>query len=55
MADPAYATNDTSVSTFGPTWFMRWSRSLGLTLSFAGDPDPPKWIMDLCQVSATSD
>ena len=47
MADPAYQTKDTFVTKFGPTWLFRWSKSKGLDLSFAGDADPPKWVMDL--------
>lgn len=47
MADPAYQTRDTVVSTFGPTWLWRWSKSLGMNISFKDDPDPPKWVMDL--------
>ena len=47
MADPAYATKDTYVTKYGPTWLMRWSLSKGLDVSFRGDPDPPKWVMDL--------
>jgi peptidoglycan/xylan/chitin deacetylase (PgdA/CDA1 family) len=47
MADPAYQTKDTLVSNYGPTWFFRWSKSKGLKLDFSGDPDPPKWVMDL--------
>lgn len=47
MADPAYQTKDTMVTKFGPTWLWRWSRSKGMDLDFAGDPDPPKWVMDL--------
>lgn len=47
MADPAYATKDTYVNKYGPTWFFRWSKSKGLDLDFSGDPDPPKWVMDL--------
>ena len=47
MADPAYQTKDTLVSKFGPTWFFRWSKSKGLDLDFSGDPEPPKWVMDL--------
>ena len=46
MADPAYATKDTVVSTFGPTWLWRWSKSLGLNVSFKEDPDPPAWILE---------
>jgi peptidoglycan/xylan/chitin deacetylase (PgdA/CDA1 family) len=47
MSDPAYQTKDTYVTKYGPTWFMRWSQSKGLDVSFRGDPDPPKWVMDL--------
>jgi peptidoglycan/xylan/chitin deacetylase (PgdA/CDA1 family) len=47
MADPAYQTVDTVVSERGPTWLWRWSRSLGLNISFKDDPDPPEWVMDL--------
>ena len=47
MADPAYATTDTYVNNYGPTWLFRWSKSKGLNLDFSGDPDPPKWVMDL--------
>ena len=47
MSDPAYETKDTYVNKFGPTWFVRWSKSKGMNLDFSGDPDPPKWVMDL--------
>ena len=47
MSDPAYETKDTYVSQRGPTWFFRWSKSKGMNLDFSGDPDPPKWVMDL--------
>ncbi|HKP82068.1 MAG TPA: polysaccharide deacetylase family protein [Pyrinomonadaceae bacterium] len=47
MADAAYQTKDTMVTKFGPTWLWRWTRSKGMDLDFAGDPDPPKWVMDL--------
>lgn len=47
MSDPAYQTKDTYISKWGPTWFFRWSRSKGMDLDFSGDPDPPKWVMDL--------
>ena len=40
MADPAYRTPDTLVSTSGPTWLWRWNKSLGVNAIFAGDPDP---------------
>ena len=47
MADAAYQTKDTMVTKSGPTWLWRWTKSKGMDLDFAGDPDPPKWVMDL--------
>lgn len=47
MADPAYQTKVTYVTKGGPTWLWRWTKSKGMDLDFAGDPDPPKWVMDL--------
>ncbi|MGE5833987.1 MAG: polysaccharide deacetylase family protein [Acidobacteriota bacterium] len=47
MADPAYRTPDTLVSDRGPTWLWRWMKSLGMNVSFAGDPDVPAWVTDL--------
>ncbi|MEO6723987.1 MAG: polysaccharide deacetylase family protein [Blastocatellia bacterium] len=47
MADAAYQTKDTLVSDRGPTWLWRWSKSLGLNISFKDDPDPPQWVMEL--------
>ena len=45
MADAAYATPDTMVSTYGPTWFWRWARTLGIRLSAEGDPEVPAWVL----------
>ena len=47
MNDPAYQTKDADVSKFGPSWLVRWSRSLGKKVSFSDDPEPPQWVMDL--------
>jgi peptidoglycan/xylan/chitin deacetylase (PgdA/CDA1 family) len=47
MADPAYRTRDDAVTTYGPTWLWRWTRSLGLNLSFKDDPEPPQWVKAL--------
>ena len=47
MADPAYQTPDTWVGNKGPTWLWRWMKSKGMTLSFAADPEPDKWVVDL--------
>jgi peptidoglycan/xylan/chitin deacetylase (PgdA/CDA1 family) len=47
MADPAYRTPDPFVTAYGPTWFWRWARSLGINVSAAGDPEVPAWVMEL--------
>ena len=47
MSDPAYATKDTLVTTFGPTWLWRWRKSMGKNISFRDDPEPPPWVVDL--------
>jgi peptidoglycan/xylan/chitin deacetylase (PgdA/CDA1 family) len=47
MADPAYQTKDIFVTKFGPSWLFRWTKSKGMDVDFGGDPDPPKWVMDL--------
>jgi peptidoglycan/xylan/chitin deacetylase (PgdA/CDA1 family) len=47
MADPAYQTKDTYVTKFGPSWLFRWMKSKGMDVDFEGDPDPPKWVMEL--------
>jgi peptidoglycan/xylan/chitin deacetylase (PgdA/CDA1 family) len=41
MADPAYQTPDTHVSAFGPTWLVRWARSLNKTVSYKDEPEMP--------------
>ncbi len=47
MSDPVYETRDSWVGKNGPTWIWRWMKSKGMNVSFAEDPDPPKWVMDL--------
>jgi peptidoglycan/xylan/chitin deacetylase (PgdA/CDA1 family) len=47
MSDPAYRTGDTLVTKSGPTWLWRWVKSKGMAISFAADPDPPDWVMNL--------
>ena len=44
MRDQAYRTPETWVGRAGPTWLFRWARSLGKTVSFAGEPEPPQWL-----------
>lgn len=45
MREDAYSTRDTWVGDSGPTWLFRWSRSLGKTVSFADEPEPPAWVV----------
>lgn len=47
MADPAYQTKVTYITKHGPTWFFRWAKSKDMKLDFSGDPDPPKWVLDI--------
>jgi peptidoglycan/xylan/chitin deacetylase (PgdA/CDA1 family) len=47
MKDPAYQTRDTLVTKYGPTWLWRWMKSKGQNVSFADDPEPPQWVLDL--------
>ena len=47
MSDPAYQTKDTYVSKAGPSWLWRWMKSKGMSISFEGDPEPPRWVTDL--------
>lgn len=53
MNDPAYQTKDNDVSKFGPSWLVRWARSLGMNVSFEGDPEPPQWVLDLYQQASS--
>ena len=45
MKDPAYQTRDTLISRSGPSWLWRWMKSKGMNLRFAGDPEPPQWVV----------
>lgn len=47
MADPAYQTKDSLVTTHGPSWLWRWMKSLGLNVSFKDDPEPPQWVVEM--------
>ena len=46
MRDPAYATPDDYVGRFGPSWLHRWRVAKQMPWRMAGEPDPPKWVMD---------
>jgi len=48
MRDPAYQTQDTYVTKFGPSWLWRWMVSKEMKVSFKDDPEPPQWVIELC-------
>lgn len=41
---PAYRTEDTLATKYGPSWLWRWVMSKELNVSFRGDPEPPDWV-----------
>jgi peptidoglycan/xylan/chitin deacetylase (PgdA/CDA1 family) len=49
MEDKAYQTPDPFVGNFGPSWLHRWGLSRGLKNVMKGEPEVPKWVMDLYQ------
>ncbi|MCF6358068.1 MAG: hypothetical protein L3J54_09710, partial [Draconibacterium sp.] len=55
MQHPAYNTVDDLVTSFGPSWLWRWTRSMNLNVSFRGDPEPPEWILELFEESYSSE
>lgn len=55
MTDPVYATQDTLLTTHGPTWLFRWMKSIGKNISFRGDPEPPQWVTDLYRAARRAD
>lgn len=55
MQHPAYNTEDKLVTSFGPSWLWRWTKSMELDVSFRGDPEPPEWILKLFEESISSE
>jgi len=47
MKDPAYATADEFVGTYGPSWLHRWRVAKKLPSRMTDEPDPPQWVVDL--------
>lgn len=47
LADPAWATPDGYVGRSGPSWLHRFAVTLGAPSRMAGEPDPPRWVLDL--------
>ena len=43
--DPAYASPDGYIGRAGPSWLLRWARSLRIRTSVGGQPDPEPWLL----------
>lgn len=55
MQHEAYKTSDDLVTAYGPSWLWRWNKSLGLGISFRGDPEPPDWVLEMFESSSVTD
>ncbi len=55
MQHPAYSTTDKLVTSYGPSWLWRWSKSMEMDVSFRGDPEPPDWILEMFEESNSSE
>jgi peptidoglycan-N-acetylglucosamine deacetylase len=51
MRDKAYATPDVYVGKTGPSWLLRWSRSMAPASNFRADPEVPDWVSALYQAA----
>lgn len=49
MSDAAFATPDTWVGRFGPSWLYRWARAAGKKVSDSTEPELPTWMRELYQ------
>jgi peptidoglycan/xylan/chitin deacetylase (PgdA/CDA1 family) len=47
LADEAWRTPDEYVGPRGPSWLYRFRVAKGLPLGLDGEPDPPKWVLEL--------
>jgi peptidoglycan/xylan/chitin deacetylase (PgdA/CDA1 family) len=47
LADEAWRAPDEYVGPRGPSWLYRFRVAKGLPLGLEGEPDPPKWVLDL--------
>jgi hypothetical protein len=47
LEDKAYQTRDDYIGINGPSWLHRWTVALGLKMTLALEPDPPKWVLDM--------
>lgn len=53
MRDPAYARPDDYHGRYGPSWLHRWAMAEHKPKTFyAGEPEVPKWVMDLAGVDS---
>ena len=53
LADPAYRREDGYTGAYGPSWIHRWAIAEQRPREFfAGEPETPRWVMDLAGVEA---
>jgi len=51
-ADPAYQMDDTYTGALGTSWIFRWAKTQGRPDTFYfGEPQTPRWVVDLAGVS----
>lgn len=52
-SDPAYATPETFITSYGPMWSYRWAKVKGIHVDGSKEPDPPAWIVNYEKPPAT--
>lgn len=53
MADPAYSRPDGYTGRYGPSWLHRWAMAEQRPKAFyAGEPEVPRWVLDLAEVES---
>jgi hypothetical protein len=55
MQHPAYKMTDKLVTSFGPSWLWRWTKSMEIDVNFRDDPEPPDWILEKFEDSTSSE
>jgi len=53
QSDGIYRTPDTDITGYGPMWGYRWARERNVKVNGSLEPEPPKWILEYGQASAT--
>ena len=45
-SDPAYATPENFITSYGPMWSYRWAKVKGIHVDGRKEPDPPSWVIN---------